>query len=508
MCGVRVTLINVKVIRNNLFNLKKSISLQKIIKSILKMNDSKELNEIKGVAAEEQTNNVNDSKEVKNTQTENSNSAENTDTNVDSNSNANNIAESKPSEEKPKETTAKVVPMEVKKEKSPLDEIELNHMDKDFVLECMSVPTHSRLEYRMVAFIILWARRNNVKYEFDDYGNVYLTKGELAEGEYYPCVTSHLDTVQTKHDPYIYAGVPLDLKIEVTKDKEHKVSVANTGGSEIGIGADDKGGVTICLSLFDHFEKIKACFFLEEETGCNGSKNLWADWFNDVGYVIGYDSPDLFRAAYACSGTKLFSYDFYEKYMKEVCDSWGLTKGHFHSEPFTDVKEIREKIGVMCMNFGNGGYNAHSPNEYCILEHMDQACGMGIDLIDKIGCTRHYLKHRDKWDKSGQFIRNEKGIYVNTYENDDDKLASLSDRKCYYGSGASSTVRTTTTSTTLDEQLKFESVKYIVNRYESHIENIKGDILKAVKAVCVSSNVDFSLFEDTIKEKFDTDITF
>ena len=195
------------------------------------------------------------------------------------------------------------------------DDMKLLYLDKDFVYDCMSVPTHSKLEYRMVVFIILWAKRNGIKYEFDDYGNVYLTKGELAEGEYYPCVTSHLDTVQTKHDPYIYAGVPLDLKTERTKDGLHKISVDANGGSSIGIGADDKGGICICLSLFNHLDKLKACFFLDEETGCHGSDNLEKDWFNDVGYVIGYDSPDLYRAAWACNGTKLFSYEFYEKYM-------------------------------------------------------------------------------------------------------------------------------------------------------------------------------------------------
>jgi len=485
--------------------------LQKLIKLILKMNDSNILNEKKDatseVQTEEQTKVIN-STELDKTKTENNSTSVNTEdksaTIVDINS-ANKSTESKPSEEK---STVSEITVEAPKPKTPIDEIELDCMDKDFVLECMSVPTHSRLEYRMVAFIILWARRNNVKYEFDDYGNLYITKGELAEGEYYPCVTSHLDTVQTKHDPYIYAGVPLDLKIEKTKDNEHKVSVANTGGSDIGIGADDKGGIAICLSLFNHFDKLKACFFLEEEIGCDGSKKLWEDWFNDVGYVIGYDSPELYRAAYSCSGTNLFSYEFYEKYMKDVCDQYGLTKGHFHAEPFTDVKHIREKVGVICMNFGNGGYEAHSPREYCILEHMDQACSMGIELIEKIGCTRHYLKHRDKWDKSGTYIRNTNGIYIDTNVNDDDKLATLSDRKSYYGGTTNYGTTRATTTVTMDEQLKFESLKYIINRYEAYIKNLKNDVLETVKSTCEASSVDFTLFEDNIKEKFNTDIMF
>jgi hypothetical protein len=212
------------------------------------------------------------------------------------------------SHEKPVKESASNAQENPSKEDAPKDiteeEIELSYIDPEFLLECMSVPTHSKLEYRMVAYVMMWAKRNGVQYDFDEFGNIYLTKGELAEGEFYPCVTSHLDTVQYKHDPYIYAGVPLALKIEKTKDSDHKLFVDNEGGSlgtEIGIGADCKSGICICLSLFDHFEKLKACFFLDEEEGCVGSEKLDVDWFNNVGYVIGFDSPDLCRAAWSCS---------------------------------------------------------------------------------------------------------------------------------------------------------------------------------------------------------------
>lgn len=398
------------------------------------------------------------------------------------------------------------------------DDMKLAYLDKDFVYECMSIPTHSELEYRMVIFIILWARRNGVKYEFDDFGNIYLTKGELAEGEFYPCVTSHLDTVQTKHDPYIYAGVPLDLKTERTKDGQHKLSVDSNGGSSIGIGADDKGGICICLSLFNHIEKLKACFFLDEERGCHGSDKLEKEWFDNVGYVIGYDSPDLYRAAWSCSGTKLFSYEFYEKHMKEVCDRWGLTKGCFFSEPYTDVKNIRELTEVMCMNFGNGGYLAHSETEYCIIEDMDQACGMGVDLIESIGRTRHTLKHTGStWSNHNSYVRNSDGTYKMVDTDDTAKLESLGDneRRNYYGYASSSSSRTstntqTTTSTTVkrEDEIKFETVKYIVNRYENHISSIKDEVLEAVKALCEQNHVLFDVFEEAISEKFNNEIKF
>ncbi len=374
-----------------------------------------------------------------------------------------------------------------------VDSIELTHMDPQFIIDCMSIPTCSKMEYRMVAFIIMWARRNNIKYEFDSFGNIYLTKGKLDDGEYYPCVTSHLDTVQYKQEPYIYAGVPLDLEISIINNTEHKLSVKKEGNCEIGIGADDKGGICICLSLFKHVEKLKACFFLDEETGCNGSEKLDKDWFKDVGYVIGYDSPDLYRAAWSCSGVLLFSREFYLNHMKTICDSWGLVSNCFNSEPYTDVKNIREKTDIMCMNFGNGGYNAHNVGgiEFCVMEHMNQACSMGVDLINSIGNTRHILKYSGIYKSSNPTIEEKPKTTFNQ-----DRWIRASKEK------------TSSTNNATTNDIKMETVQYIVNRYEALISGIKEDVLKSVKDICEKENVDFASFESAIKNDFSNEIKF
>lgn len=476
------------------------------------MNDSKNLNETMGsvaatpyeeeVKTQTEKNNVNNSSETSKTPKENSeksNTAEVKGSVAENNSN------------EPKVSSEENEVEEVEVNTDPInDDMELAYLNQDFVLETMSIPTNSRNEFRMVVYIIHFAKRNGIEYEFDDYGNIYLTKGKLAEGEFYPCVTSHLDTVQNKQEPYIRAGVNLDLKCELTKDGEHKLSVDTKGQTSIGIGADDKGGVCICLSMFEHFEKLKACFFLCEEVGCLGSKELDKEWFNDVGYCIGYDSPDLFRAAWSCSGVKLFSYAFYEKWMKPICDEWGL-KDCFYSEPITDVMEIRKQTGVMCMNFGNGGYNAHMESEYCIIEHMDHACGMGIALIDHIGLTRHYLPHTSGYSYTKGSYRMDKGLFIRTDVDDTKQLESLGDNKrwgnrtTYGGGNNSSTTRTTATK---DEQLNFDMVKYIVNRYDGHISALKNEVLESVKAICEKSNIDFSLFETEISRKFNNEVKF
>ena len=379
-------------------------------------------------------------------------------------------------------------------------ELSLTHLNKDFVYELMKVPTHSGSEYRMLTFIILWARRNNIKYEFDTYGNLYLTKGTINEGEYYPCVTAHLDSVQTKHKLYAQAGQDLEVKTRIVSNK-HEIYVDG-----MGIGGDDKAGVLIGLSMFSHVDKLKACFFLEEETSCKGSNKLKVEWFDNVGYVLGYDSPDLNRAAWSCSGTKLFNADFFKTHMQEICKKHGLTD--FRAEPFTDVKIIREKTNIICMNFGSGYYNAHTPNEYCIIEDMDTACRMGHDLINHLGLKRYELEHTD----STTWINGTR--YTAKDDKDEDFFNSLRPKtqynyggyngyggynynSGYYNQSNTSSSKSKTNNDDDDEKVKIETVKYISDKYELYIKTLKDNI----EAKCKELSVDFTNFAELFKNE-------
>ena len=379
------------------------------------------------------------------------------------------------------------------------DELNLTHLDKDFVYELMSVPTLSSHEYRLVTFIILWARRNNIEYEFDDYGNVYLTKGTVNEGEFYPCVTAHLDSVQSKHKLYAQAGQPLNVKTRIsTTTKKHEIYV-----DDMGIGGDDKAGVLIGLSMFKHVDCLKAAFFLEEEIGCKGSAHLNKEWFKDVGYVLGYDSPDLNRAAWSCSGVKLFSADFFKTHMQKICEKHGLTK--FYAEPYTDVKEIRTQTDIICMNFGSGYYNAHSEREYCVIEDMDTACRMGAELIEHLGKKSYKLSNSGSgWTKGAD------GIYRRPIEDEDEKFLRTLSGYSYGGYNGATANKTTTTyntsattATKVEEkkdEFTIETIEYISERYEDKINNIKNRI----HSICEANNIDFALFE----KEFSDVITF
>lgn len=392
---------------------------------------------------------------------------------------------------------------------------ELKNMSEEFICDVMSVPACSSSEYRMVTYIIMWARKRGIRYDFDKKGNIYLTKGEIGEGEFYPCLTSHLDTVQDKQKSYAEAGMRLPLKHTIdASTKKHKVSVDG-----MGIGADCRAGIAISLAIMEKFDTIKAAFFLEEEIGMKGSKELDVEWFKNVGYVIGYDSPDLNRAAWKCSGHRLFSKDFFENHIEEICKKHGLT--NFKDEPFTDVCQIREKTNITCMNFGNGGYNAHMSNEYILLEDMDVACGMGIDLVENLGKKFYECNssngswirksdgtyERPKDDEDDEYFRKKFSTYYGSYYGGNNSYHSGYNSNYHYSGGTSnnSTKNSTTQQTSATTQKKedvvpIETVKYISEKYDEEIARIK----KCIMEKCHELNIDFSenfsnVFADEIK---------
>jgi hypothetical protein len=242
------------------------------------------------------------------------------------------------------------------------------------------------------------------------------------------------------------------------------------------------------------FDKIKAAFFVEEEIGMQGSKELDADFFDDVAYVIGWDSPDIIRGAWKCSGTQLFSKDFYVKHLKDIIKDWGYSDKDLHSEPFTDVIQIREKTGITCMNFGNGGYLAHSQTEYLVVEHVDHAVGMGEDIIKRLG-NKEQFKFSKRYEKTTTGVRTQ-------YYDEDDGLGNYLNPttvRTNYGSSSSSSQSTNINNRSdgkveqkVDEHaINEETVKYIVDTYEEYVKNLKENVEKK----CY-------LLEDTLKDKF------
>ena len=254
-------------------------------------------------------------------------------------------------------------------------------MTEEFAKSILQIPTISGREDWMIETIEQWCRDNRVSCMKDGHGNLYLKKGG---GTWMPCVTSHMDTVHRDQEEYIDRHELLPLQ-----QKGDKIYIPKgPNGQQTGVGADCKAGIAICLEIVKAQTNIKACFFVKEEVGMQGSAHLDESWFSDVAYVIGFDSPEHNRAAKSCSGILLFDDEFFNSNIKDVAEKHGVTS--FRYEPYTDVVNIRKKTGIICMNFGNGGYHPHQKSEYVMFSEMSEAEALGNELINTIPLNKQY----------------------------------------------------------------------------------------------------------------------
>ena len=266
--------------------------------------------------------------------------------------------------------------------------IELKTINEELMYRILSIPTYTGKEHRMIEYLMDYAKDKGSDGGIDEKGTVYMCKGTPPEGGYYPCVTAHMDTVQYEQIPFIEAGKPIPLVTEEIKGKHRIYS------EDFGLGGDDKAGIVIALAIVDKLPICKAVFFVEEECGCTGSRNADLSWFKDVGYVMAFDCPESNCASWSCSGECLFDKAFYETYLVELGEKFGLT--NYFAHPYTDVMVLRIDTALMCMNFGSGYYKYHTPNEYCIAEEMDHAAAMGIYLIDRLGYKEYVFLYAPK----------------------------------------------------------------------------------------------------------------
>lgn len=271
----------------------------------------------------------------------------------------------------------------------------LTTIDENLLYQVLSIPTYSGKEVRMQEFLFKYATEHGLQAHIDNKGNIYLQKGSLEKGRFFPCLVAHMDCVHQRQVSYIDANEPIPLMTEEVNGK-HVIMAEG-----FGLGGDDKAGIVIALAIMERIAACKAVFFVEEEIGCQGSQAVELSWFRDVGYIIEFDSPEGNCASWSCGGERLFDRAFYEVFLEDLGKKFGLTR--FVSHPYTDVMVLRADTSLACMNFGAGYYNYHSWYEYVIAEEMDNAAAMGIYLIDRLGnneymlpFTPHYLSPDDE----------------------------------------------------------------------------------------------------------------
>ena len=242
--------------------------------------------------------------------------------------------------------------------------------------ELLSVPSKTYQEEDMVEYLCNELDTiPGVSYYRDDMMNIYVTKGELNEGEYYPMFISHTDTVHQKVDKIIVKEEnlirPNTFGKSFSNDEVSCLKAYTEDGNPTGIGGDDKCGIFICLELLKSLDKVKIGLFVSEETGCHGSSKCDENFLQDVGYITQYDAPGNHLISEICSGVRLFERDseFFEKTLKVIESAFG-NEMLVQSHPYTDISQLKKKIDVCCINMSCGYYNMHTSNEFISIDDV------------------------------------------------------------------------------------------------------------------------------------------
>ena len=164
-------------------------------------------------------------------------------------------------------------------------------------------------------------------------------------------------------------------------------------GRQTGLGMDNQGGCAIALAVMEDLPVCRAAFTVEEEIGMLGARAMDMSFFDDCAFVFSNDSPDRNRGTHYSSGVQLYSDEFFKEHLQKICADHGLTD--FRSEPFTCILNVRnhrlpDGKHLECLNFGNGGYNAHMDTEYAKFSDVCAAEELLRALCTKIPLDKQY----------------------------------------------------------------------------------------------------------------------
>jgi len=254
-------------------------------------------------------------------------------------------------------------------------------IDMKLLKTVLSVPTQTHREALMIHWLTTYFRNKGYDYELDPRGTVYVTKGKLTDGERYPCVAAHTDSV---HAPD---------RIEVA-ERGSKIIALDGDKRQCGLGGDDKAGIYEALEVIESNPIIKGAFFPSEEVGCEGSRECNEDWFVNVGWLMEFDSPCDDILTYTCQGVQLFPDEGpFIDIALPIFKKFGATNWQHH--PYTDVAVLKRKFDFPCLNLPAAYFRMHSPQEYVVPAAVENAVKMGNALVAGLGLMHYKYKAKD-----------------------------------------------------------------------------------------------------------------
>lgn len=169
-------------------------------------------------------------------------------------------------------------------------------LDWDILTKLYSIYAPTYDEQEMIGFVYTQLHSiDGLDIKEDSYGNIYVIKGNSKT---YPCLISHVDQRQKK----------IGDNFEVINN-QGEYSGRSDRGFE-GLGADDKNGIFLCLTVLKKFDNIKIVFFKDEETKEKGSKYADLSFFKNCRYVLDIDRKGNSDFVVMSKGLELCSKEF------------------------------------------------------------------------------------------------------------------------------------------------------------------------------------------------------
>lgn len=263
-------------------------------------------------------------------------------------------------------------------------------------------------------FNAVLSRKNETDYPFfvelcklsEDDLKIYLN--EILRN-YYPDTTENVDG-------FLYAKGTLPVLLTAHMDTVHKELVkdfyehitdqgATIVSSPQGIGGDDRCGVYMILQILATTELRPSILFCEdEEIGGVGSDKFCQSEFleelESMKFLIELDRANAKDAVFYDDDNVDF-HDWIET-QTDYKESWGS---------FSDISNLSPACGVSSVNFSCGYYNAHTTNEFVVIEEMLETIETVKSLLNKVNeeeiqqfkyveskyCYSSYWSNRDSW---------------------------------------------------------------------------------------------------------------
>lgn len=268
-------------------------------------------------------------------------------------------------------------------------------LTKSFLKRFLAIPSVTYREERVRDYIIRFANARTITFATDKVGNVYLTKGNVRPGEYVPCFINHMDTVQDTQRVYVDHGKSLPVKER--KNQEGNTELYVDG---FGIGGDNKAGCAIALALIDSLPECKAVFFVQEEAGLVGAKQMDYDFLSNVSLLITMDCWGRIRTAseWRKNDAKMYSQEFYDTVLKDVFDRHGVSVRDHRAN--TDICHLMMNCDLCCCDISNGGYNPHELDEYVCVEDATASYELILDLCQHL--DSHHAYHITEQERGNE----------------------------------------------------------------------------------------------------------